>query len=273
MLKKTKAFALIVAVSTSLVSLVGCSAGGGSDSNALTNIQERKVITIGSSGNNKPTIFKDSSGGYVGIDADWAQIIADSLGVKVDWKVLDFKGIVPGVQSKQFDIAMSGLRVTEERKKAIDFSDPYASDDAVLVYPSSMTGMDSPEDIAGKTVCVVAGSSNGDQPVKRIGTAKESQAYPGTAEAFEGLKVGRCEVMVTGRTLAKSWLEEGEGAGFSVSTGGTDCADFAVGMPKGEPELLKAINEAIATAIKAGEYDKVADKWIGEPFPSCEGSK
>lgn len=268
MIKKTKSFALIAVVATSLALLTACAAG---DSNALTAIKDRQVVTIGSSGNNNPTIFKDASGEFVGVDVDWANIVAEDLGAKIEWKVLDFKGIVPGLQSGQFDLAMSGLRVTAERAEVIDFSDAYASEDAVVVYPSSMTGINSPEDITGKTVCVVAGSSNGDQPVERIGTAKESQAYPGVAEAFEGLKVGRCELLVTGRAVAKTWLKgEGEGRGFSVSTGGTDCTSIAIGVPKGEPELLKAINESIATAVAAGKYDEIAEKWIGEPFPVCD---
>jgi polar amino acid transport system substrate-binding protein len=273
--------AAVAIISAAALALVGCSSSAPSGkgaasapaaSNALTEIQSKGVLTIGSSGNNTPTIFRAASGEYEGIDADWAKIIAKSLGVKVSWQVLDFKGIVPGIQSKQFDVAMSGLRVTEERKQVIDFSDPYAADDAIVVYPKSMSGIKSPENIGGKSVCVVAGSSNGEQPVQRIGTAKEMQSYPGQAEAFAGLKAGRCDVMVTGRTLANDWIKKGEGAGFVVSKKGTDCADFAVGIPKGEPELLKAINSAIAKGIKAGKYDSIAEKWTDDVFPKCDAS-
>ena len=275
-MNKTKTFAIIAIVSA-VIPLMACSSPGSdgpaAEQNALTNIQEHKVLTIGSSGNNVPTIFKGASGEYEGIDVDWANIIAEAIDAKIEWRILDFKGIVPGIQSKQFDVAMSGLRVTDERKKVIDFSVPYAADDAVVVYPTSMSGISSPEDIAGKSVCVVAGSSNGDQPVQRIGTAKESQAYPGTAEAFEGLKAGRCEVMVTGRTLAKDWIKNGHGEGFAVSKVGSDCASFAVGLPKGEPELLKAVNDAISAAVSAGEYDKIAMKWTDESFPDCSAEK
>ena len=245
------------------------SACGSSGSDELKKIQADGSWVIGTSGNNKPTIFRDSSGDLVGTDADWAHLIAKDLGVKVKWKILDFKGIVPGLQANQFDAAMSGLRVTDERKKVIDFSDPVGSDEAVLVYKSGAKGLTSPDDIAGKTVCVVAGSSNGAEPVKRIGTAKKVQSYPGQAEAFADLNNGRCEVMVTGRLLAADWIKSGEGKGYELSTRGTDCASFAVGVPKGSDKLLAAINKAIEKETKNGAMDKIAQKWLGQPFPDC----
>ncbi|MCU1403898.1 MAG: hypothetical protein JWQ43_201 [Glaciihabitans sp.] len=276
-MKNIKKFATTAIIAATLISLVGCSttsddASGDTASNALTKIESAGTLSIGSSGNNSPTIFPDSSGGYQGIDADWAKIIADGLGVDVEWRILDFKGIVPGIQSGQFDAAMSGLRVTEERKEVIDFSIPYAADDAIAVYPEDVSGINSPEDIDGKTVCVVAGSSNGEQPVTRIGTAASVQAYPGTAESFAGLKDGRCEVLVTGRLLALDWIQKGEGDGFAISEDGTDCAEFAVGLPKDEPELMEAVNDAIQGGLDDGQFDTIAEKWTGGTFPTCSDS-
>jgi ABC-type amino acid transport substrate-binding protein len=252
---------LLAALAAGLA-LSACSSGG-SD---LDEVKSHGTITIGTSGNNAPTIFRDPSGGFVGIDADWANLIAKKLGVKVEWKTLDFSGIVPGLQAKKFDIAMSGLRVTEERKKVIDFSDPIGYDEAVAVFPDKEKGITGPEDIKGHTVCVVAGSSNGELPVQRIGTAAKVTRYPGQAEAFSDLKNGRCQIMVTGRILALHWIKSGDGAGFKVSDKGTDGTALAVGVPKGSDALLKAINEAIADAKKDGAYESIAQKWLGEPF-------
>lgn len=97
----------------SAAALVAISACGGSGGNALEKVQKSKVISIGTSGNNAPTIFRDAAGGFVGLDADWANQIAQSLGAKVEWQVLDFAGIVPGLQAGKFDAAMSGLRPPE----------------------------------------------------------------------------------------------------------------------------------------------------------------
>jgi ABC-type amino acid transport substrate-binding protein len=251
------------ALALAFVSLTGACSSGGS---ALQNVQDHKTIVIGTSGNNAPTIFRSPSAGLVGIDADWANIIAKKLGVKVQWKVLDFQGIIPGLQANKFDAAMSGLRVTPERQKVIDFSDPIGYDEAVVVFRAGTTGITGPNDIKGRTVCVVAGSSNGESPVQRIGTAAKVTRYPGQAEAFADLKNRRCQVMVTGRILARYWISSGQGTGFEVSQQGTDGTALAVGVPKGSGDLLKAINKAISAAKKDGAYDRVAQKWLGESF-------
>jgi polar amino acid transport system substrate-binding protein len=253
----------VPALALAFVALTGACSSSGS---ALQKVQTHKTIVIGTSGNNAPTIFRSPSAGLIGIDADWADIIAKKLGVKVQWKVVDFQGIVPGLQAQQFDAAMSGLRVTPERKKVIDFSDPIGYDEAAVVFPTGMTGITGPNDIKGRTVCVVAGSSNGELPVQRIGTAAKVTRYPGQAEAFADLKNRRCQVMVTGRILARYWIKSGQGAGFTLSQEGTDGTALAVGVPKGSGDLLKAINKAISDAKKGGAYDRIANKWLGESF-------
>jgi len=242
------------------------SACGGTSSDALAKVKDAKEIIIGTSGNNAPTIFRDKSGALVGIDADWGNRVAKRLGVKVVWQTLDFQGIIPGLQANKFDAALSGLRVTPERAKVIDFSDSIGFDEAVVVFRQGMKGINSPTDIKGKSVCVVAGSSNGDTPVKRIGTAASVTRYPGTAEALQDLKNGRCQVTVTGRILAAYWIKSGPGKGFELSAKGSDGTPLAFGLPKGHATLLKAINDAIAAEKKGGAYEEVAQKWLGQPF-------
>lgn len=264
-MKRRRTLRLFLSVLTaglSFISVAACSSGG----SGLDDIKSRGTIMIGTSGNNAPTIFRDPSGGFVGIDADWADIIAKSLGVKVEWQTLDFSGIVPGLQANKFDIAMSGLRVTPDRQNVIDFSEPIGYDEAIAVYPQEETGITGPESIEGRSVCVVSGSSNGDLPVQRIGTAAQVTRYPGQAEAFSDLKNGRCDLMVTGRILALHWIRSGDGSGYAVSQNGTDGTPLAVGVPKGSDELLQAINAAIADAKKDGSYESIAQKWLGESF-------
>ncbi|MEV0070971.1 transporter substrate-binding domain-containing protein [Amycolatopsis sp. NPDC050768] len=161
---------------------------------------------------------------------------------------------------------VSGLRVTPDRQKVVDFSEPIGYDDAVAVYPQKETGITGPESIKGKSVCVVAGSSNGEAPVQRIGGAAKMTRYPGQAEAFSDLKNGRCDLMVTGRILALYWIKSGDGAGYAVSQNGTDGTALAVGVPKGSDALLQAVNKAIDDAKKTGAYVSIAQKWLGQPF-------
>lgn len=231
----------------------------------LADIKKRGIIVIATSGNNAPTIFPNEKNELVGIDADWAKIIADHLGVKIEWKRMDFSGIIPGLLAGNFDIGMSGIGVTEERMKTIDFTEHIAYDEVIAVYNKKKTDINSPEDIKGRLVGAVTGSSNGDAPARKIGGYKELKNYPGQAEAFHDLQNGRIEIMITGKMLAGHWIRT-EGKDFTVSPKGIEGRKLAVAMKKGETDLKAAIDEAILSAKKQGKYDEIAQKWLGSTF-------
>lgn len=259
-MKKAKGLVAIVLL-LSLVVLSACN----KEENVMKAIQDRGTIVIATSGDNPPTIFPNESNELVGIDADWAEVIAKHLGVDIEWKRVDFKGIIPGITSGNFDIGMSGILVTEERKKAIDFSEPYAQDEAVAIFPEQGPNFNSPEDIKDKIVGVVTGSSNGEEPVKKIGGYKELKQYPGVAQAFTDLKNGRVDVVVTGKVAAGHWLKA-EGKGYKMSEKGLDGTGIAAVISKDNPELRDAIDEAIKEAKNDGKYDEIAEKWLGTKF-------
>jgi ABC-type amino acid transport substrate-binding protein len=231
----------------------------------LADIKKRGTIVIATSGNNAPTIFPNEKNEMVGIDADWAKVIADHLGVKIEWKRMDFSGIIPGLLTGNFDIGMSGIGVTEERMKTLDFSEHIAYDEVVAVYNKKTTGINSPEDIKGRTIGAVTGSSNGDAPARAIGGYKELKNYPGAAEVFHDLQNGRIEAMLTGKMLAGHWIKT-EGKDFMVSPKGMEGRKLAVAMKKGEPDLKAAIDEAILNAKKQGKYEEIAKKWLDSTF-------
>lgn len=248
-----------------LISLLVLAACGKSDQSGLEAIKERGTIIIATSGDNPPTIFPNENNELVGIDADWAKIIADDLGVDIEWKRVDFKGIIPGITSGNFDIGMSGILVTDERKKTIDFSEHYALDEAVAIFPESVTDITSPKDIKDKIVGVVTGSSNGEAPVREIGGYKELKQYPGVAQALADLQNGRVDLVVTGKVAGAHWLAS-EGKGYKMSEEGLAGTGLAAAISKDNKELTEAIDNAIKKAKDEGKYDEIAEKWLNTTF-------
>lgn len=247
-----------------------------SSNDLLAQIKKRGTIIVGTSGDNAPTIYRDATTGqFAGFDADWANAIAKSLGVKVDWQTVAFAGLIPGLASGRFDLVVSGFFMREERLKSVNFSVPYAEDSTVLVYPDSLTdNVENPKDgIKGRAVCVVAGSSNGDNLVTQWGTAASIVRLPGQAGAFEALKQKRCDVMVTGDLLASYWIQKQGGTGFKTSAEGVNRAFIAAGMPKsGSESLQKAVDIAINQGKREGLCQQFAMKSTGHDFasPTCE---
>lgn len=252
---------------TMILSACGKAPSGGTAAKKtlLDEIKARGYITVATSGDNAPTSFANEKNEIIGLDADWAQIVADHLGVKVQFKRLEFKGIIPGLLAGTFDVGMSGINVTEERLKTIAFSEHYGYEEVVAIFPESRTDIHSVEDIKGKVVGVVTGSTNGEVPVREVGGFKDIKLYPGIAELFQDLKNERTEVVVTGKIMAGHWTNT-EGKGYKLSEKGLAGRKIAIAMRQDVPELQAAINEAIQKAKANGKYEELAKKWIGTTF-------
>jgi ABC-type amino acid transport substrate-binding protein len=241
---------------------------------ALAKILEQGYITVGTSGNNPPTIMQ-GDGGLVGIDADWAHIIADSLGVDLKFQTVKFAGLITGLQTHVFDLVMSGFRVDADRAKVIDFSVPFAEDSVVLVYKKGVLddSLSPEEGIKGHSICVSTGSSNGDEPASKWGGYSAINRYPATPDAFLALQHGSCEAVVTGRLLALSWIQKDGGPDYTTSTKDANHAYIAAGIAKDQPGLKAAVDAAIKAASESGKCQDIAQKWTGKAFSdaACAG--
>ena len=105
------------------LSLFGCKKESHS---VLDTIKERGVMKVGL-GIFVPWAMKDKQGELVGFEIDVAKSIAEELGVEIEFIPTAWDGIIPALLAKKFDIIISGMSITKERKKKLNFSDPYAS--------------------------------------------------------------------------------------------------------------------------------------------------
>ncbi len=104
-----------------------------------------------------PFEFKEGDK-YVGFDIDMWDAIAKEIGVTYTLQPMDFNGIIPALQTKQVDVALAGITIKDERKKAIDFSDGYYDSGFLLMVPadSAIKGAD---DLKGKILATKTGTS------------------------------------------------------------------------------------------------------------------
>src|SRR5690625_2611294 len=95
---------------------------------------------------------------YVGFDIDIWDAIAQELDVTYELQPMDFNGILPAIQTRNVDVALAGITITEERQKAIDFSDGYYDSGFLLMVPSD-SDITSVDDLGGKTLALRMGTS------------------------------------------------------------------------------------------------------------------
>ena len=190
----------------------------------------------------------------VGIDVEICRAVADKLGKKFKAESVDFDSVIPAVISGKADLAAAGITITEDRKKNVDFSVPYVKTGIVVVYKKSnpFTGKDQ---LKGRKIGVQGGTTSEAFVINELKQEPERSKSP--AEAVAALRAGRVDFVIADIDPAKNCIKDE--ADFAISDFITS-EEYAIAIRKGQPELLKAINETIAE-IKA---DGRLASWIAE---------
>lgn len=105
-------------------------------------------------------MYKKGTQELTGVDPDLAEAIARRLGLKAKITNAAFDGLIPGLQGGRWDIAMSSLSDTAQRRQAVDFVDYFNAGGSVMVKKGNPEGITSLEDLCGKKVVLAKGSSN-----------------------------------------------------------------------------------------------------------------
>ena len=190
----------------------------------------------------------------VGIDVEICRAVAEKLGKNFASETVDFDSVIPAVISGKADLAAAGITITEDRKKNVDFSIPYVKTGIVVIYKTA-GGFTGPEQLKGKKIGVQSGTTSETYVLEQLN--QEPERSRSSAEAVAALKSGRVDFVIADIDPAKNCIK-GE-PDLALSDFVTS-EEYAVAIRKGQPELLKAVNETIAE-LKA---DGRLAKWIAE---------
>jgi len=219
------------------------------------------VLTVGSDTTWKPMEYIEGDK-IVGFDVDLAQAIADKIGLKLDYQSTAWDGIIAALAVHKFDMLISSITITEEKKKEVNFSDPYFKTDQAAVTKED-TGIDAVEKMDGKTAGVQI-ATTGELASKDI-KGCTTKTYDDILLAFEDLRAGRIDAVIADSYLGYSYAANNKGykVGFVITTG----EKLGMAFAKDSPELLKAVNSALKSVIDNGTYDSIYEKWFGTKPP------
>jgi polar amino acid transport system substrate-binding protein len=220
------------------------------------------VLRVGTDATFPPMEFSEN-GKRTGFDVDLVEAIGKKLGKPVEWVDIDFKGLIPGLVSHRFDMAVSAIYITDERKKVVDFTEPYYAGGLVAMVKDG-SSIRKLSDLDGKKVTVQVGT-------KSVGFLQEH--YPKVQrveveknqEMFNLVDIGRADAAVTGKPAAYQYVRTRPG--LHVLPEQLTTEEYGMALRKDEPELTKAVNGAIAQLKADGTYAAIVNKW----FPN--GSK
>ena len=188
----------------------------------------------------------------VGIDVEICRAVAEKLGRPFKAETVDFDSVIPAVISGKADLAAAGITVTEDRKKNVDFSIPYVTTGILVVYAKD-NPFKSVDQLKGMKIGVQGGTTSETFVLEKLGQEPDRSRSP--AEAVAALKAGRVDFVIADINPAKNCVKGEPELALSEPI---TSEDYAVAIRKGQPDLLKAINETI-TELKANGK---LDKWI-----------
>ena len=216
------------------------------------------VLTVGTDATCPPMEFVEN-GKRTGFDVELVEAVGKAMGRKVEWVDIDFKGLIPGLISKRFDMAVSAIYITDERRKVVDFTVPYYAGGLVAMVKEGNTTIKSPADLDGRKVSVQVGT-------KSVSFLKEK--YPKVQlmeveknqEMFNLVDIGRSDAAVTGMPAAYQYTRTRPG--LMVLDEQLTTEEYGMAIRKDSPELTKAVNAALEKMKADGSYAAIVKKWF-----------
>ena len=225
-----------------------------------------KMIVVGVNSENPPWIFMED-GKMTGFEADILEEFAKRAGYKVDYKSAPFSTVLTGVQSGQWDIAMSSIWIKPERAEVMDFADPYYDSGIGMMTPEG--GITDLSQMKGKTFGSDTGSMNEDWLVNsqdKYGPY-EVKSYDYWADAVLDLEAGRLDGVVVDDPIALHYIKQHPDSNvvMKIYIPGFK-AGQALAFKKGSP-LRDEFNKIQNEMKKDGTMAGIHKKWFGADPP------
>ena len=202
-------------------------------------------------------------GSFEGIDVEIAGAIAEKLGLELQIDDMDFDAALLAAQTGKSDMVMAGVTVTEDRQTVMDFSDSYATGIQVVIVPED-SDIASIDDMTGKMIGVQRGTT-GDQycsaSVEDGGFGEENVTrYDNGLTAVQALNNGQVDCVVIDNAPAQEFVAANPGLKILDTEYANE--EYAIGVAKGNTQLLDALNTAIAELKADGTIQSILDKYI-----------
>lgn len=259
---KKKIFAAILTVAMVASMLVGCGAKE-TASNGPT-IKDGKLM-VGLEIGYPPMEYFDEDGATpIGFDVEFAQALADQMGLELELVDTAWDGIFAGVETDKYDVILSCVSWTEGRNEEYLLSKPYVANAPVLVVPNDSDIADI-KDLAGRSVAVQM-ETTADYLVQEQnegGLGADLRQYEKVINAFDELKAGRVESVCTDAVVASYYLGD-EASNYKNVWQAEEAEPIVMCLKKGNDELLAQLEEAKAALIENGKLVEISKKYFGD---------
>ncbi|MGC3933120.1 ABC transporter substrate-binding protein [Pseudomonas atacamensis] len=208
---------------------------------------------------------KDSSGQVVGFDKEIGDALCAKMKAECSVVTSDWDGIIPALNAKKFDFLISSLSITEERKAAVDFTDPYYSNKLQFIAPKSVDFKTDKDSLKGKTIGTQRATLAGTWLEDTYGDDIKVSLYDTQENAYLDLTSGRVDAILADKYANYDWLKTDAGKNYEFKGDPVVESDkIGIAVRKGDNELRNKLNAALKEIVADGTYKKINDKYF--PF-------
>lgn len=267
-MKKTLAMLLCGAMTMAL--LVGCgktaddASATTSDADAAATTTERTTFVVGFDAEYPPYGYMDDNGEYTGFDLELAQAVCDMEGWELTKTPIDWDSKDMELNSGSIDCIWNGFTMNG-REDAYTWSDPYCDNSQVIVVAKD-SGINTLEDLAGKTVGVQAASaaldvlSDEEQQKALADTFGTLQQFSDYNSAFSELLAGSLDAIAIDIGVANYQIES-RGDGYVILPETLNSEQYGVGFKLGNEELRDIVNADLKKLTEDGTVAELAEKY------------
>lgn len=228
---------------------------------SLEDIKKSGTIRIGICEDLPPVQFRDRNGEAVGIDPDLGKMIAESLNVKPEWKLISSpKYRAEMLMGKKADLVISSFQITKERLDVVGLSEPYFTTGlALMIRSKDRVWIKSYNDLDGKTIVTTKGSTS-EKLIQELLPGARLIPVSDPLSTYDYLKRGEADAIVNDRVFLDHYASDKKD--FFVIDGTLSADQYGIGVNKEDTDLLDYVNGFISEIQKNGQLNMLISKYI-----------
>lgn len=236
--------------------LVGCS-------NKTDNTNKKPTLKVGMELAFPPFETSDDQGNPTGVSVDIAKAFADYLDYNLVIENKNWDGLIPSLQTKSVDMVISSMTITEERRKSVDFSNPYAAAILALIVPFDSTITDSDQLNDPQYTIAVKTATTGDV----FATAQFPKAtilrFDNESNAIAEVVNKRADAFIYDQLTVLRNSAENPKTTKPLFLSGQQSEGWGAAFPKGS-DLTDKFNAFLVEFRNDGGFDRVTEKYLKE---------
>ena len=227
-------------------------------------------ITVATEAAFPPFNYLDRKGIPAGFEMELAQEACQRMKAECEFAALKWDDLIPGLLDKKFDLLMSSMEVTSERRKRMGLSRRYYLSPGAFIALKGAPFDGPPSLLRNKRIGIQKDSTHADWADKSFRRSAQLKRYNTLAEALQALATDEVDAVFGDKVQLWLWSQKPEGkccelVGQDIKDNQTLGIGVAAGMRREDAKLRDAFNKSLGEMVSDGTYKKINEKYF--PFP------